>query len=157
MPVAMNLGCVEGFAEAHYDLPRDICRMITAYRSNGEAIALSVDDQLDALSPDIIWLDLDCPTREEDHYAERLTTIDVPTRQDLRDIEPSSRLYTDGKATYLTGSLLAHADSGMPVLTDVAFVLTDTVLVTVRYDDPKSFKLFATSMCPLVTSGHVAS
>lgn len=131
--------------------------MITAYRSNGEAIALSLDHPLDGLSPDIIWLDLDCPTREEDHYAERLTGIDVPTRQDLRDIEPSSRLYTDGRATYLTGSVLAHADSPMPVLTDVAFVLTDKVLVTVRYDDPKSFKLFATSLCRVpggVTSAH---
>ncbi|MDB5522722.1 MAG: putative magnesium/cobalt transport protein [Rhizobium sp.] len=121
--------------------------MITAYRSNGEAMMLLVDQQLEALSPDIIWLDLNCPTREEDHYAERLTGIEVPTRQDLRDIEPSSRLYSDGKAHYLTTSLLAHADSRAPILTDVAFVLTDAVLVTVRYEDPRAFMLFATSMC----------
>ena len=159
MPVATNCGCVEGLTEAHDDLLRGICLMITAYRSNGEAIALSVGHQLEALSPDIIWLDLDCPTREEDHYAERLTGIEVPTRQDLKDIEPSSRLYTDGKATYLTGSLLAHADSGMPMLTDIAFVLTDAVLVTVRYDNPKSFKLFATSMCRIpggISTAHAA-
>jgi magnesium transporter len=121
--------------------------MITAYRSNGEAIALSLDHQLDTLSADIVWLDLNGPTREEDHYAERLTGIEVPTRQDLKDIEPSSRLYTDAKATYLTGSVVAYAESGMPVLTDIAFVLTDSILVTVRYDDPKAFKLFATAMC----------
>lgn len=147
MPVATSLGCVGGFTEAYDDLLRSICLMITAYRSNGEAMVLSLDHPLQTLSADIVWLDLNCPTREEDDYAERLTGIDVPTRQDLKDIEPSSRLYTDGKATYLTGSLLAHADSGVPVLTDVAFVLTDAVLVTVRYDDPKSFKLFASAMC----------
>jgi magnesium transporter len=132
--------------------------MITAYRSSGEAMLLSLDHQLEALSPDFVWLDLDCPTREEDHYAERLTGIEVPTRQDLRDIEPSSRLYTDGKATYLTGSVLAHADSGMPVLTDIAFVLTDKVLVTVRYESPKSFKLFASAMCriPGGLNAHMA-
>ena len=132
--------------------------MITAYRSSGEAVLLSLDHQLEALSPDFVWLDLDCPTREEDHYAERLTGIEVPTRQDLRDIEPSSRLYTDGKATYLTGSVLAHADSGMPVLTDIAFVLTDKVLVTVRYESPKSFKLFASAMCriPGGLNAHMA-
>jgi magnesium transporter len=133
--------------------------MITAYRSNGEAIVLSVDHQLEALAPDFIWLDLNHPTREEDHYAEKLTGIEVPTRQDLRDIEPSSRLYTDGKAHYLTGSLLTHADSSNPVLADIAFVLTDTALVTVRYDDPKSFSLFATSICRMpggIQSAHVA-
>jgi magnesium transporter len=121
--------------------------MITAYRSNGEALPLSLDHQLDALSPDTVWLDLNCPTHEEDHYAERLTGIEVPTRQDLKDIEPSSRLYTDGKTTYLTGSVLANAEAGAPVLADIAFVLTESVLVTVRYNDPKSFKLFATAMC----------
>jgi magnesium transporter len=121
--------------------------MITAYRSNGEAMVLDVANQLAALPENIIWLDLDSPTRDEDDYAERLTGIDVPTRQDLRDIEPSSRLYTDGMATYLTGSLLCHADSAAPVLTDVAFVLTSKCLVTVRYDSPKSFLLFAHSIC----------
>jgi magnesium transporter len=128
--------------------------MITAYRSNGEAIVLSVENQLEQLSSDIVWLDLNQPTREEDHYAERLAGIQVPTRQDLRDIEPSSRLYTHGKAHYLTGSLLCHADSPTPVLTDVGFVLTDQVLVTVRYDSPRAFMLFAASMCRIPGGLH---
>lgn len=130
--------------------------MITAYRSNGEAIVLSVDDQLEALPQDLIWLDLHSPSRAEDDYAERLTGIEVPTRQDLKDIEPSSRLYSDGKAHYMTGSMLAHADSPNPVLTDVAFVLTDAVLVTVRYDNPKSFSLFSSAMCRIPGGLHSA-
>jgi magnesium transporter len=121
--------------------------MIIAYRSNGEAVPLSLDHRLAALPPDIVWLDLNCPTRDEDHYAEELTGIEVPTRQDLKDIEPSSRLYTEGKAIYLTGSVIAHADTGIPMLSDVAFVLTDAVLVTVRYEEPKAFKLFSAAMC----------
>jgi magnesium transporter len=78
-----------------------------------------------------------------------LTHIDVPTRDDLRDIEPSSRLYADENAIYLTASILCRADSPTPVLTDIAFVLTPNCLVTVRYDDPKSFKLFAAALCKL--------
>ncbi|MDO6962629.1 magnesium transporter CorA family protein [Rhizobium alvei] len=117
--------------------------MMKAYRSNGEAIVLSVDQRVDSLPDDVFWLDLNSPTREEDLYAERLTGIDVPTRQDLRDIEPSSRLYSTNGTTYLTGSLICHADSAQPVLADVAFVLTASRLVTVRYDDPRSFTLFA--------------
>lgn len=67
--------------------------MMMAYRSNGEAMALSVENQMDALPPEIVWLDLSFPTKAEDEYAERLTGIEVPTRDDLRDIEPSSRLF----------------------------------------------------------------
>jgi magnesium transporter len=121
--------------------------MMTAYRSNGEPVILTADKPWDALPADVIWLDLSFPTREEDGYAERLTGIQVPTRDDLRDIEPSSRLYADEHAVYLTGSLVCYADTPRPVLTDVAFVLTPACLVTVRYDNPKSFALFASAIC----------
>ena len=133
--------------------------MITAYRSRGEAVVLDVANQLAALPDDIVWLDLDRPTREEDRYVERLTFIDVPTREDLRDIEPSSRLFTDGPTTYLTGSLLCRADTPSPLLSDVAFVLTSRWLVTVRYASPKSFALFANSISRLtdsLSSPHMA-
>lgn len=123
--------------------------MMTAYRSNGEPVPLSPATPVAALASDIVWLDLNQPSREEEDYAERLTRIDVPTRDDLRDIEPSSRLYADESGIYLTASILCRADSQAPVLTDVAFVLTPSCLVTVRYDDPKSFRLFAAALCKL--------
>jgi magnesium transporter len=123
--------------------------MMTAYRSNGEPVPLSPATPLTALAPDIVWLDLNQPTRDEEDYAERLTNIDVPTRDDLRDIEPSSRLYADPNAIYLTASILCGADGPAPVLADVAFVLTPSCLVTVRYNDPKSFKLFSAALCKL--------
>jgi magnesium transporter len=123
--------------------------MMTAYRSNGESVVLTPDKAWDALPPDVVWLDLSFPTKEEDTYAERLTGIEVPTREDLRDIEPSSRLYADERAVYLTGSLVCYADTARPVLADVAFVLTPACLVTIRYDNPKSFALFAAAICRL--------
>ena len=123
--------------------------MMTAYRSNGEPVSLSPATPLMALAPDIVWLDINQPTRDEEDYAERLTHIDVPTRDDLRDIEPSSRLYADSNAIYLTASILCGADGPAPVLADVAFVLTPSCLVTVRYNDPKSFKLFSAALCKL--------
>jgi magnesium transporter len=133
--------------------------MMTAYRSNGEAVALSVAAPLDSLPAEVVWLDLSFPTREEDAYAERLTGIEVPTREDLRDIEPSSRLYADERAVYLTGSLLCYADTTRPTLADVAFVLTPKCLVTVRYDDPRSFRIFASALGRVpggVSSAHTA-
>ena len=120
--------------------------MITAYRSGGEAMVLAVSQAMEDLAADIVWLDLHLPTRDEDAYVERLVGMDVPTREDLRDIEPSSRLYVEGNAVNMTASLMCHADSDNPILTDVAFVLCGNRLVTVRYDDPKSFRLFAAAM-----------
>ncbi len=120
--------------------------MIVAYRSNGETMVLPVENRIKALPEYIVWIDLYRPTREEDAYVEQLVGIHVPTRDDMRDIEPSSRLYTDENATYMTGSVLCHADTSKPVLTDIAFVLSGSRLVTVRYEDPKSFKLFSASM-----------
>lgn len=123
--------------------------MMTAYRSNGQPVPLSSATPLAALESDIVWIDLNQPTHDEEVLAERLAHIDVPTRSDLRDIEPSSRLYADDSGIYLTASILCGADSPHPVLTDVAFVLTPSCLVTVRYDDPKSFKLFTAALCKL--------
>lgn len=117
--------------------------MMTAYRSNGLPVSLTPMSAQSDLPTDIVWLDLNAPTREEENYAEQLTQIEVPTRDDLRDIEPSSRLYADENGVYLTASLLCGADGPNPRLADVAFVLASKVLVTVRYDDPKSFTLFS--------------
>src|SRR5689334_20183830 len=120
--------------------------MMTAYRSNGQPVPVSPATPLATLGADIVWLDLNQPTRDEEAYDQRLANIEVPTRDDLRDIERSSRLHADANAVYLTASILCRADSPNPVLTDVAFVLTPACLVTVRYDDPKSFMLFAAAL-----------
>ncbi|MEO8320332.1 MAG: magnesium transporter, partial [Bradyrhizobium sp.] len=40
-----------------------------------------------------VWIDLVNPTPEEDHAVERLAGIAVPTREDMQEIEISSRLY----------------------------------------------------------------
>ncbi len=132
--------------------------MIIAYRSNGESMVLPVDQQLQTLPDDVVWLDLAHPTREEDSLCAGTHRDRSADREDLRDIEPSSRLYTEGRAHYMTASLLCHADTATPKLADIAFVLTDKHLVTVRYDEPKSFKLYAAALGRMsngLTAPHV--
>ena len=86
------------------------------------------------------------PTREEEERVEKLLGVDLPTRDDLKDIEPSSRLYIEDEAVFMTGSLLFRADSEIPMLTDVAFILIGGRLVTIRYAQPKSFALFIAAL-----------
>jgi len=65
----------------------------------------------------------------------------VPTREDMQEIEISSRLYIENSARYMTATLMCNSDSDMPKTTAVTFILAGHRLVTVRYDEPKPFAL----------------
>jgi magnesium transporter len=65
----------------------------------------------------------------------------VPTREDMQEIEISSRLYTENGARYMTATLMCAADTETPRTTAVTFILANHRLVTVRYDEPKPFML----------------
>ena len=45
--------------------------------------------------PGVIWCDLISPTPEEDRTVERALGVDIPTREEMQEIEPSSRLYVE--------------------------------------------------------------
>jgi magnesium transporter len=120
--------------------------LIRAYRTDGSAEILGPDSAKDHISPDIIWIDLISPSVEEEHAVERAIGIPLPTREELKDIEPSSRLYVEHDAVYMTASLIYKVDTAMPQLTDIAFILHDNRLITIRYAEPKSFALFSASL-----------
>ena len=116
--------------------------MITGYCANGDAVTLSTAEPPAALRPDLVWIDLVEPTKAEDLMMESLLGITIPTRDDLKDIEPSSRLYIADDAVFMTASLVYRSDTEMPGLTDVGFILAGKRLVTVRYAEPRAFGLF---------------
>ena len=63
-----------------------------------------------ALPESAVWIDMVKPTAEEDRAVERLAGIAVPTREDMQEIEISSRLYIEGGARYMTATLMCHSD-----------------------------------------------
>ena len=94
-----------------------------------------------ALPDNAVWIDLLNPTVEEDRAVERLAGIAIPTREDMQEIEISSRLYIENGARYMTATLMCQSDTDMPRITAVTFILAGHRLVTVRYDEPKPFAL----------------
>jgi len=88
------------------------------------------------------WIDLEEPTREEEQLVERCVGLNVPTQEEMAEIEPSSRLYERNGALYMTASVLSGISDGAPGSTPVSFVLTDNRLVTVRYGTPKPIRAF---------------
>jgi len=100
-----------------------------------------------------IWIDLVNPTAAEDKAVERLAGIAVPTREDMQEIEISSRLYIENGARYMTATLMCHSDTDMPRTTAVTFILAGHRLVTVRYDQPKPFALVENKLARSCSAG----
>lgn len=94
------------------------------------------------LPSEVVWIDLVSPTDEEEAFVERTIGYGVPTRDEMSEIEPSSRLYTDRTAIYLTANILTGVDADEPESEPVTFVLTPAHLITIRYCDPKPFRTF---------------
>ena len=116
--------------------------MIRVYRAGCAACEpLTVDPADWVLPPDVIWIDMIEPTREEDVAVEKALGLSVPTREEMAELEASSRIYRENGATYATADIITHGDTDIPGIEPVTFVLTDGPLVTIRYTDPKPFAM----------------
>ena len=100
-------------------------------------------DERVGLPSGAVWVDLLNPTQQEEELVEREFSLSVPTREDMVEIEPSSRLYREDQALHLTASIMCGVSEGDPKTVPIAFVLTRDHLVTVRYDSPKPFDAFS--------------
>ena len=89
------------------------------------------------------WIDLEEPTDAEERLVERCLGVDVPTPEELAEIEPSSRLYESNGALYMTVSVLYGVEDKAPASDPIGFVLAGERLVTVRYISPKPIRAFA--------------
>jgi magnesium transporter len=96
-----------------------------------------------ALPPEVIWIDLLNPSDEEKAFVESRARVRIPSLEALSEIESSSRLAVEQDMIYL--SLPAVAQVGTPDahLSPVGFVLTQTILVTVRFWAFPSFDIVA--------------
>jgi magnesium transporter len=115
-----------------------------------------------AIDDKTVWLDLLNPTKDEDLLVEKALGVAIPTREEMQEIEASSRIYQERGAHYMTAVVLNQKDLGhpqgkeageihktttmtmtdMPIATPVTFVLSNNRLVTVRYEQPRAFSIF---------------
>ncbi|GJE18796.1 magnesium transporter CorA family protein [Methylobacterium marchantiae] len=97
----------------------------------------------DAIPDETVWLDMIRPTREEDLKVEAFMGISVPTREEMKDIEPSELLYVEDGARYMTGRVLSKvSEAEEPGLAGITFILRGNRLVTVRYEEPQAFRMY---------------
>ena len=101
-----------------------------------------LDDQPAVVPADALWVDLLEPTLEEEKAVEQFLTIDVPTREEMKEIEASSRLYEEAGALYMTATVVAKVDTDRPITAAVTFILARNRLITNRYHDPLPFRKY---------------
>jgi magnesium transporter len=96
------------------------------------------------LDDDVLWIDLLKPTREEELAVEAALGLQLPTVEEMEALEPSSRLYQEAGATFMTATLMARGDEPAPFATPATFVLAQGRLVTLRYETLKAFTISQT-------------
>ena len=91
--------------------------MLTEHKSDGKTI----------------WVDLCEPTPGELAQACRDYRLDIPPREQLEEIEFSSRLQYEDDVFTISVPVTPHVRDGDDVTTPLGFVLTRELLVTIRY------------------------
>src|SRR6476619_2825330 len=115
--------------------------MLAVHVPNGNSLERKVIVSGDEVTDSAVWLDLVNPAPGEDKVVEKLLGVGVPTREEMQEIEVSSRLYTEHHARFMTATLMCNSDTAEPKTTPVTFILAGHKLVTVRYDEPRPFTM----------------
>ncbi|KAB2950932.1 MAG: magnesium transporter CorA family protein [Rhizobiaceae bacterium] len=117
--------------------------MIKAYRINGDVLKATELSPGAALPEGTVWIDMLAPDPEEDRRVEAAVGVSVPTREEMKDIEESSRLYGESGALYLTIPVVYAATTDTAGVEPVTFIVADRCLVTLRYTTPQPFASYA--------------
>lgn len=89
-----------------------------------------------------VWIDLLNPTPQDVARAEALMGVPLPTREQMAEIEESSRLRAQPGALRMTVMALVWADTDTPRLTPISFVLGGGRLATIHHIDPQPMLAF---------------
>jgi magnesium transporter len=82
----------------------------------------------------IIWIDLFNPTQHEKDFVHSRTGARIPSVEALSEIESSSRLVVERGMIYLGTPVVAQADTADAFLPLLGLILSQQVLVTVRFE-----------------------
>lgn len=121
--------------------------MISVYVPHGPSLERIELASHAALPEHAVWIDMMMPAGKDDQVVEQALGIAVPTREEMLEIEITSRLYNENGALYMTATLMCQADTATPKTTAVTFILAGHRLVTVRYDEPRPFTIVGNRLC----------
>ena len=89
-----------------------------------------------------LWLDVQAPDETEREALRRLLGVRMPSPEEMREIEPTSRLYQDGDAIVMTALVPESVELEHAATVEVAFIHVHGRLITLRYADAAPIDLF---------------
>ncbi|MGB8327067.1 MAG: magnesium transporter CorA family protein [Steroidobacteraceae bacterium] len=116
--------------------------MLSAFVPGEQGLVRAPEATAAGFPDNAIWLDLFEPNLEEEKAVEIRLGIDIPTREEMREIEASNRLYEEDNALYMTATIVTKLDTDLPENSQVTFILAGQQLVTNRYVDPLPFRRY---------------
>jgi magnesium transporter len=111
--------------------------MLTAYPARGPAEAARA-------SREVLWIDLLDPSNEEKADVESKFGLSLPSREELSEVESSSRISEDDGVLFLSMPSFSHARTLDEPPSPIGFVLSKNVLVTIRYTRLRTIDSVAT-------------
>jgi magnesium transporter len=105
-------------------MARQETRVLTEHQSGGKTV----------------WVDIFNPTREEISRACTVYELDIPPREELEEIEFSSRLQYEDGCFIISVPVTPYSKGKEQVTTPLGFVLTKDLLVTVRFAQLHTFE-----------------
>ena len=99
--------------------------MLTAYPASGHAEASPA-------ARDVSWLDIVNPTNEEEASVESRYGLKLPSRQELSEVELSSRVSEKDGVLFLNMPTVSHMSRLDEAPSPVGFVVSKDLLVTIR-------------------------
>ncbi|WP_414462244.1 magnesium/cobalt transporter CorA [Hyphomicrobium sp. DY-1] len=122
--------------------------MLRSYRRENSHIVLQHEgipaDNVASIPGQAVWIDLYNPAPQDNRFVEQLLSIDLPTREEMQEIEVSARLYQEDGAEFMTLTAASQLETDEPMTSPITFVLKGSTLVTMRYAEPKAFANFVT-------------
>ena len=126
--------------------------MLNAYpKALTEGLSLSSRDLADQT-----WFDLVDPTEAERSAFERASGLRVPSKNELGEIEATSRLQIKNDALYMTAPMIFAAENEPWLPTPVGFVLSKQLLMTVRFANSVAFNTVAKETSAAISSRNFA-
>jgi magnesium transporter len=117
--------------------------MLRAMSGQSAPVEIAVTRLDERLAHEAVWLDMETPTEEERAQVEHATGLCLPSREEVSEVEASSRLVQDGETLTLSTPMVSKDGTEGLISTPLGFVLSPQRLVTLRFAPSITFDQFA--------------
>jgi len=88
-----------------------------------------------------LWIDMMDSSDEEHEFVEKALDVSIPSKEEMLEIEESSRLFREEETLFMSCWLLCY-DSPIPVNASVTLIVTRERVLSIRHTDHHAFRVF---------------